>query len=172
MLKNRAFAWILTMVVMVLAVFVGVYTTYSSMRNTAVRAFESEVIPTIHQTMMPAFDMHVVAQHYLSPSELAAIGIERIVEDIQSTSNPNRIYQYFVLLNRGVYAIYDRLAEMDVSDRNQDFINRFLGDFEMLDLIISQAGYNNTAEEFNNALGRNLGFIVRLFIGEMPRFDQ
>ena len=171
MLKNRVFAWAVTIMVIVLSVFVGAYTSYASMRSVVVAAFESEIIPLVHEAMVPAFNMHVVAQNYLSPSEIAAIGIGRYVENIRNTDNPNQIYRYFVQLNRGVWEIYDRLAAMEISDRNRNFVISFHADFMMLDLIISQAGYNNTAGNFNDALGGNLGFIVRPFIDEMPRFD-
>ena len=171
MLKNRTFAWAVTLFVMVLSVFFGAYTTYGGMRSTAAAAFRAEIIPLIHEAMVPAFNMQTVAQNYLSPGEIDALAIGRTIEGIQNTDNPDRVYQYFVLLNRAVWEVHDRLIPMDISDSSRNFIINFHADFMMLDLIISQAGYNNTAREFNDALGAGLGFLVRPIVGEMPRFD-
>ena len=171
MLKNRKIASIITAALMVMSVFLGAWTSYNSMRSDAQVAFDTEIIPLIHEAMVPAFNMQTVAQNYLSQSDMNNIPIGRIVGDIQNTDNAADIYNLFVQLNRGVWAIYDRLENVDMSDVNRNFITGFHTDFMELDWIISRSVYNNIAEEFNTSLGSNLGFLVRPFMGEMPRFD-
>ena len=171
MLKNRAFAWVMAVAVMALSVFAGVYTTYAGMRNAALSGFHGEVVPIVHEAMVPAFNMQRVAESYLSDAEVRAIGIGRIVSDIQAADDPARIYDLFTELNRGVWAVYDRLADMEISDANRTLLINFHADFMAFDRILSRAGYNNTARDFNEALDSNLGFLVRPFIGDLPRFD-
>ncbi|MCL2377078.1 MAG: hypothetical protein FWC76_06760 [Defluviitaleaceae bacterium] len=171
MLKKRPFAWILAVAVMILSVFIGAYTSYAGMRNTAAGAFDAQIMPVVHEAMVPAFRMQQAVSNYLSDAELRAIGIGPIVDEIQATDDPARIYQLFVELNRAVWAIYDRLDDISPSDANRAIAINSHADFMSLDTIISQAGYNNIARDFNEALGSNLGFLVGPFIDEMPRFD-
>jgi len=173
LLKIRAFAWFLAVVIMTLSVVVGALTSYWSMRGDAVAAFEREMMPLVNEAMVHAHDMQSVAQNYLSSADLHTIGISRIVTEIQATNDPAQIYQQFVLLNRGVWEIYDRLIGGNVvmSETNRTLLRNSHADFLQMDTILSQAGYNNTAGVFNDALGSGLGFLVRPVISEMPRFD-
>jgi len=170
-LNNRSFAWILAIIVMVLSVFIGAYTSYAGMRSTTTGAFEAQIVPVVHEAIVPAFRMQQAVQGYLSDIEIRAIGIGRIVDDIQATDDPTLIYQLFVELNRAVWAVYDGLDDMDISDASRAIAINSHADFMSLDAIISRAGYNNIARDFNETLGSNLGFLVRPFIDEMPRFD-
>ena len=175
LLKNRAFAWFLALVIMILSVAAGAYTSYASMRNTAVAAFEREMMPLVNQAMIHAHDMQSVSQNYLSAAEISVFGIGRHVAEIQATNDPTRIFEHYVLINRAVWDMHELLIETGdfpaMSDTNRRFIINFHADFNQIDLILFQAGYNNIAEDFNNALGSGLGFLVRPFISEMPRFD-
>jgi len=173
MLKNRAFAWILTILIMILSVFIGAYASYAGMRNAAAAAFEREMLPLVNEAMIHAHDMQSIAQNYLSAADITAIGISRIVSEIQATDDPVQIYEQFVLLNRAVWEIYDRLigGNMTMSGTNRNLAIDSHADFMLMDTILSQMGYNNTAGNFNDALNGGLGFLTRPFISEMPRFD-
>ena len=175
LLKNRAFAWFVALVIMILSVIAGAYTSYAAMRGTAVAAFEREMMPLVNQAMVHAHDIQSVALNYLSPAEITTFGIGRHVAEIQATDDPMRIFEHYVLLNRAVWDIYKRLIHTGdfpaMSDTNRTFIINFHADFVQIDLLLYQAGYNNTAEDFNDALGSGLGFLAGPFIGEMPRFD-
>ena len=172
-LKNRVFAWILAVVVMILSVFAGAYTSYSGMRGKAVAAFEREIMPLVNEAMIHAHDMQSVAQNYLSPGDIAIIGVGRIVAEIKAANDPGEIYHHYVLLNRAAWEIYDKLIGSDIvmSDTNRTLAINSHRDFLQMDTILGQAGYNNTAGDFNDVLGGGLGFLVKPFISEMPRFD-
>ena len=171
MLKNRGVAWGLTILAAVLSVFFGANISFARMRAVPAAAFEVQIIPIVHQAMVPAFNMQTVAQGYLNASEINSIGISSIVENIQNSNEPKLVEQNFINLNRAVWALYDRLEKIELSEQNRGFIRAFHADFIELDLILSQAAYNTLAAEFNEALGKNLGFLAEPFIGRMPRFD-
>ncbi|MDR2183298.1 MAG: hypothetical protein LBE55_03910 [Clostridiales bacterium] len=173
LLKKRGFAWPLAVLIMILSVVAGAYTSFAGMRGTAMAAFEREMMPIVNQAMIYAHDMQSVAQNYLSSADITTIGISRIVAEIQATDNPAEIYRQFTLLNRGAWEIHDRIIgqNMEISDTNRTLLTNSHADFLQMDLILSHAGYNNTAGAFNDNLARGLGFLVRPVIGEMPRFD-
>ena len=173
LLKIRAFAWLVAIVIMLLSVAAGAFTSFNGMRRTAVAAFEREMMPLVNEAMVHAHDMQSVAQNYLSSADIAYIGISRIVAEIQATNDPMRIYQQFVLLNRAADDIHERLIvrNMAISDTSRSLVINSHRNFLQMDTILTQAGYNNTAGDFNAALGRGLGFLVRPVMGEMPRFD-
>jgi len=173
MLKNKAFAWVIAIIIMMLSVIAGAYTSYMGMRNAAVEAFEREMMPLVNEAMIHAHDMQSIAQNYVSAADIATIGISRIVAEIQAVADPQQVYQQFVLLNRAAWAIYDRLIGDDIamSDTNRTLLINSHTNFLQMDLILSQAGYNNTAGNFNDTLRNGLGFLVEPFINEMPRFD-
>ena len=179
LLKIRAFAWLVAIVIMLLSVTAGAFTSFNGMRRAAVADFEREMIPLVNEAMIHAHDMQSVAQNYLSSAYIAYIGVSRIVAEIQAEtqarrSEPMRIYQQFVLLNRATWIIYDGLigGNMEISDTSRTLLTNSHRDFLLIDAILAQAGYNNTAGDFNAALGRGLGFLVRPIMGELPRFDE
>ena len=174
LLKMRAFAWFVAVVIMLLSVAAGAFTSFNGMRSTAVAAFEREMMPLVNGAMVHAHDMQSVAQNYLSSADIAYIGVSRIVAEIQATNDPERIYQQFILLNRAAWAIYDRLigGNMEISETSRTLVTNSHRDFLQMDTILTQAGYNNIAGDFNAALGRGLGFLVRPVMGELPRFDD
>jgi len=171
LLKIRAFAWLVAILIMILSVALGAYTSYAGMQSSAAAAFEREMMPIINNAMISAYEMQSAAQNYLSAAELATIGISRIVADIQATDDTAQIYRLFVQLNQAVWTIYDMVPTLEISDINRGFIINSHGDFMQFDLILSQAGYNNIAADFNARLQSGLGFIVRPIINELPRFD-
>jgi len=173
MLKKRPVAWIVAALVMILSVVAGAFTSFNSMRNDAMAAFDREMIPLVNEAMIAAHDMQSVAQNYMSSADIAVVGIGRIVSEIQATNDPAQIYQQFVLLNRAVWEVYDRLigGNAVMSDTNRMLLRNSHADFLQMDTILSQAGYNNTAEDFNDRLSGGLGFLVRPVMNELPRFD-
>jgi hypothetical protein len=173
LLKIRAFAWFVAAVIMILSVFAGALIDYIVMRNDTLAAFEREMMPLINQAMIHAHDMNSVAQSYLGTGEILEIGIGLFVAEIQATDDPDEIYQHHSQLNRAVWAIYDRLIgdTMEMADTNRSLLIDFHRNFMQMDMLLEQARYNSIAENFNNRLEAGLGFMVRPFIGEMPRFD-
>ncbi|MCL2397465.1 MAG: hypothetical protein FWC93_05300 [Defluviitaleaceae bacterium] len=171
MLKNRSVAWAVAAVVMVAAVFFGAWGSYGGMRGAAQDAFDNEIMPRVRDASSQAFYMQRVAENYLSDSEISVIGIERIVLDIQDANDVGVIYGLFVELNRAVWAVYDRLEDVEMDEHNRGRAINFHANFLEQDDIMARAGYNNIAGEFNAALGGNLGFLVRMLVDEMPRFD-
>ena len=173
LLKIRAFAWLVAAVIMILSVFAGAYTSFAGMRNDAMAAFEREMMPLINQAMIHAHDINSVAQNYLDSGEIFTISISRFVAEIQATDDPGEIYEYFVLLNRAVWEIYDTLigGNMEMADTNRTLVINFHLNFMQMDMLLEQARYNNIAGNFNNTLDRGLGFMIRPFIDKMPRFD-
>jgi len=176
MLKNKQVAWSVTVVVMILSVFIGATGHYRRLQADAQAAFDEQIMPALNEAMVPAFNMQTVAANYLSAADIDRIGVATIVDNLRDSnghgSNPRDIFDLYIDLNRAVWAIYDRLAAVDMSEQNRTFITNFHAAFNGWDVVLTVAGYNNIAADFNAALQTNLGFIARPFVGVMPRFDN
>lgn len=168
---SRKKAWVVTAVIMVLAVFLGAWGSFGAKRRDVVEAFEAEILPHIERALIPAFNVQTVAANYLSQPQIFAFDIGRIVRDIQEAEDPLDVYKYYVKLNQAIWDVAELLESMGMSETNRGLINNFHRNFNEIDLILSQSGYNNAAGEFNAARGGNLGFLVRFVVDEMPRFD-
>ena len=168
---KRKTAWIVTILLMIFSIFAGAFTSYTSLRRNSMTAFNNEILPTVHQALIPAHDLHTLASRHLDSSIINNIGIPQIVNLIQNTEDPLEIYTQFVYLNRAVWEIYDLLESRDMELNDRNLITTMHANFMGFDLILSLSPYNTLAHDFNNALENNLGFLVSIFIDEMPIFD-
>jgi len=173
MAYNRKAACFVTAIAMVAALFLGAWGSFAADRRGAVAVFDADILPHMDRAIVAAFNVHTVAANYLSAAETARFGIADIVANIQNADDPADVHAQYILLYNAVWDVYEMLAARDVSDANRDFINIYHRNFNEVDLILRQAGYNNDAGDFNTALtgGGNLGFLVRFVVDEMPRFD-
>ena len=171
MLRKKSAAWIITAVFMVLSLFLGAWGSYGAKRRDAADVFNEIAMPHILQATVPAFNIQTVATRYLSPADMTILNIGGIVDRILHARDPADIFEYYLQLYFALEDAVLLLHNTDMSESNQNFINTYHRNFLDADRILRQSGYNRTAEEFNNALGSNLGFIVRIVVREMPRFD-
>jgi len=171
MQNKRKTAWIITILLIILSIFAGAFTSYTSLRRESMAAFQDEILPTVRQALVPAHDLHTLASRHLDGNTINSIGIPQIVNSIQNTENPIETYTQFVYLNRAVWEIYDMLEHMAIEAGDRNLITALHANFMGLDLILSLSPYNALAHNFNDTLGNNLGFLIRVFIDEMPIFD-
>jgi len=171
---NRKFAAIFTALVMAIALFFGVWGSFASMRRDVVEVFDAEIMPHMERAIVAAFNVHTVAANYLDAAEIARFDIAGIVASIQNDNEPVQIYEHYFALYNAVWDVYEMLANRAISDANRNFINNYHRNFREIDLILRQSDYNRDAGDFNETLtgGGNLGFLARLVVDEMPRFDN
>lgn len=171
-LKNSSIAWVVSIALVVVGLFAGAFTSFNNMRNAAQNTFDQEIMPTVSLAMEFAFNVQTIAGRYLTQTEIESIGVTAIAQNIQSVNEPGEIFTYYVDLNRAVWAIYDRLALMDMEASTQTLHQRYHSNFLEQDLRLSQSTYNQEAEGFNETINSGLGFLVRPIIRDLPRFDN
>ena len=173
-LENRKLAAVVTAIVMALGLFLGSWGSFAAMRRDVAEVFDAEIMPHMERSIVAAFNVHTVAANYLSAPEIARFDIAGIVANIQNEDEPARVYEHYLALYNAVWDVYEMLQNRNISDTNRNFINNYHRNFLEVDLILRQAGYNRDAGNFNEALtgGGNLGFLARLVVDEMPRFDS
>ncbi|MCL2621018.1 MAG: hypothetical protein FWD97_08825, partial [Defluviitaleaceae bacterium] len=167
-LKNPSIAWVISIILMVAGLFAGTFISFNNMRSDAQATFDQEIMPTIGLAMEFAWNVQIIAGRYLT---IESDVITEVTQNIQSTNDPSEIFTYYVELNRGVWAIYDRLATVDMVMANRNLHGRYHDDFMEQDLRLSQSAFNRTSAEFNETLSSGLGFLVRPVISYLPRFD-
>ncbi|MCL2235079.1 MAG: hypothetical protein FWB98_01395 [Defluviitaleaceae bacterium] len=171
MKNSRGFAWVVAVIIGVAGFFVGTFLSFNTMRSEGAEAFQREAMPPINRAMESAFNIQTIAGRYLDLREIESIGISQIVQNIQNAENEADIADYYVSLNRAVWAIYDILATIEMTQDNRSLHGRYHANFLEQDFVLSVSAYNNTAVEFNETLNGGLGFLMRPFLGLLPRFD-
>jgi len=163
--KNRKTAWCITAVIMAIGLVFGTVMTFNNKRQDGLAAFEEQIMPQIERAVVAAFNVRTVTSAYQSrPFDITAI---------QAAEHPVDVFRYYEQLYHDVWDVFEGMENVNMSDTNRNFLNIYHRNFVEIDLILSQAGYNRIAEEFNNARdsNSNLSIIARPFVGVLPRFD-
>jgi len=156
----------------VLLLFLGLLIAFSVMSNSVRDDFFNEAVPIVHEMILPAFNMQTIAGGYLWGYEIDLIGVTVIAQNIQESDSIDDIFIYYMYLHEAIGIIYERMGDEEVAPHNREFFDTYHRIFIGQARLLTQAGYNERAAEFNGRLASGLGFLVRPFFNPLPRFDD
>ena len=164
MLKNRRFAWAVTVGVIVLSIFVGVITTYMGKRNEVAEAFYTQILPVVDRAANSRNDLLRLEEQYLDTRS-------DIIFRSVTVRDPDEVHALYLQILQSFENLVSRLDEVEMSNALQDFYAGVYVNFREHTMIIRQAEYNLLAADFNRSFNQNLGFIARPFVRDLPIFE-
>jgi len=163
MLRNRVVAWLITIIVMIIGLFLGSYMSFRHMRSQVVEVFHAEVVPIFNEQLQMLYNMRTLYLLNAPDTQESRDFIEWHVNWVIDTAPRDWETLDFIwneMILRPASELYERAAGLDLSENDARLMRSLLTDIDELVTVMSQAGYNALAQEFNDKTWRGLGFLT------------
>jgi uncharacterized protein YllA (UPF0747 family) len=164
-LKNRAVAWVLTGLVVILSAGYGVSKTMAALRAEAETFYTGEysITEDLDRKIAVAHNINTIASKYLETYYTNPL--RQSIADLEAADSPLEDYNASLKLDTAAKTLgIEFLASMDpnIKDSDLNYIRQLLTDIDGINDVISRSEYNQKATEYNAELKK---MPVALFSG-------
>lgn len=139
------------------------------MRADGANILSDTVLPSINVRLEHAFNMTTIARrNFESPITNTLANQIRAIED---SDDPAVILALHRPLTEYVLQLQSAAANAGMIENDVSFMRSAYLNFSEHDMIIRQSGYNTRANNFNDELSRNLGWLVRWLVAPLPTYN-
>ena len=178
LLKNRAVAAALCVVMVLLGIVAGVRGPFGDMKEDALVYFDgTQDIIGIKQDLSDkvntAYSLVSVAKRYLDENDVLMTSLTSACDKVEDADDPSDAFVADKSMNECYYALKDKLASLSMKKADIDWNYSLLADYESSSKIIANSPYNEYAREINEEMSKfpaNI-FTKITFVSEMAVFE-
>jgi len=182
MRSNRKIAWLITALMMIIGVFLGSYISYRQMRAPIVAVFRSEVEPILNEQMQLVHNMLTLYRLNAPDNDETRDLIRRVMWNLEYMRDEMELVRW---INTASWIVMQDAAELeqrgqalDMNESDAALMRDLFIDIQEIEMILSQAPYNNLALAFNITTMEELGVLTHNSVaarvlrnyGKLPMF--
>lgn len=160
LLRERKFAALIMVVMIVLSIFGGSYRSLSALRNEAETVFYNGangdglgIYNDLEKRVALSYNLMTIALKYVDDEEPTLVAVEEAREKLISAGEPEEKYRANLSLTEATTALLSTLEGLALSEKDETYRIRIQTELKSADDTISHDPYNQYAQEFNSALG-------------------
>lgn len=174
-LRNRSTAWIITIVLVVLAILLGGRASLAALRQEALDTFYggndgyySSIEYDLDEIVAASRNLMVVAERYLPENDMMVDTVRKSCDMLEQVSGPRERKAAADKLYSAVDGLGQVLKTQELSDADKTYHDKILAEIESRMGTISNNGYNQAAAEFNAELTRMPAGVLASVTGIKP----
>ncbi|HOJ10190.1 MAG TPA: LemA family protein [Clostridiales bacterium] len=160
-LKKRTNAWLITLIIIILATVISSGSSLNKLRLEAENVFyigeDMDGIGIQHDLEMIMSDcsnLTVVAGRYMDKEHELIKAVLKARDTLGAAKTPGKKYREAQNLLQSAVELYTYIGDLPLSQKDQDFRRSLYTNMKSHNIIISRSTYNQHAREFNNILSR------------------
>lgn len=157
--KKRINAWLITLVVVILATIIGAGSSLNKLRLEAENIFYigedkdgTGIQHDLEMIMSDCANLTVVAKRYMDKEHDLITAVQKNREALGAANTPGKKYLEAQSLLHSITELYIYMGDLPLSEKDKNYRNSLYANINSHNIIISRSTYNQRAREFNNIL--------------------
>jgi len=159
--KKRTNAWLITIIVVILATTIGAGSSLNKLKKQAESIFYigedmdgTGIQHDLEMIMSDCSNLTVVAGRYMDKEHNLINAVRKNKEALGAAKTPGKKYREAQNLLQSAVELYIYMGDLSLSEKDRNFRNNLYVNINSHNIIISRSTYNQHAREFNNILNR------------------
>lgn len=169
-LRNRSTAWLITLVVVLLAVYLGAGRTLRSMHdNVTTIYYESRgIYETLEDVSANSLNLVTVAERYVEEGNFATTDVQKAVTVLEDSYGAADQYRAAQELQKAVQDLNGLLDTLPVSETDKSYQAKLTTNIDTYLSVLDNNKYNEEAARFNKAIRRYPARVLAPIVGIRP----
>ena len=168
--ESRTAAWLLTVCMILFAVYTGAGASLGKLRAQAEEVFTrgeygdgKGIAYDLAQITEECDNLLTVAARYVNETDSLAAELRACQKALKSAQGPAQMHEANLRLARAEQALYDFLGTLSLSERDKNYRNSIHVNINSHNRIIALSPYNAQAQAFNKTLTKQPARILGAF---------